>query len=152
MSGAAESRRTAGEIDMTSLDGMSWRQPGEATTWIHSTRAICCRLMTWRVETLNEIVDRELDALPDDMQARFARVGRLIATFGLERVGAPHARHLTGPLWEIRLSGRDGLARALYIVATGRRVVVVRAFVKKTRRTPRREIELALRRAGEVMQ
>ena len=53
-------------------------------------------------------------------------------------------------LWEIRLSGRDGIARALYVVAKDRRVVVVRAFVKKTRRTPRREIELALRRAGEV--
>ena len=42
--------------------------------------------------------------------------------------------------------------RALYVVARGRRVVVARVFVKKTRRTPRREIELALRRAGEVEQ
>ena len=121
------------------------RSGAEETTWPHSTYAIYCRLMTWRVETLNETVERELNALPADMQARFARIGRLIGTFGLERVGAPHVRHLTGPLWEIRLSDRDGIARALYIVATGRRVVVVRAFVKKTRRTPRREIELALR-------
>ena len=68
--------------------------------------------MTWRVETLNKTVDRELDALPADMRARFVRVGRLIAEFGLEHVGAPHVRHLTGPLWEIRLSGRDGIARA----------------------------------------
>ena len=96
--------------------------------------------MTWRVETLNETVDRELDALPADMRARIARAGRLIATVGLERVGAPHVKHLTGPLWEIRLSGRDGIARALYVVAPGRRLVVVRVFVKKTRRTPRREI------------
>ena len=75
----------------------------------------------------------------------------MIATVGLERVGAPHVRHLTGPLWEMRLSGRAGISRALY-VATGedRRIVVVRAFVKKTRKTPRREIDLALRRAGEV--
>ena len=36
--------------------------------------------------------------------------------------------------------------------ARGRREVVVRAFEKKTRRTPRREIELALRCAGEVRQ
>ena len=75
----------------------------------------------------------------------------MIATVGLERVGAPHVRHLTGLLWEMRLSGRAGISRALY-VATGedRRIVVVRAFVKKTRKTPRREIDLALRRAGEV--
>ncbi|MDE0697818.1 MAG: type II toxin-antitoxin system RelE/ParE family toxin [Boseongicola sp.] len=108
--------------------------------------------MTWRVETLNETVDRELDALSADMRARLSRTGRLIATVGLERVGAPHVRHLAGPLWEIRLSGRDGIARALYVVAPGRRVVVVRAFVKKTRRTPRREIRLALSRAREALQ
>ena len=126
-------------------------QSAEETTWIHSIHAIHCRLTAWRIETLNETVDRELDALPADMRARFARTGRLFATFGLERVGAPHVRHLTGPLWKIRLSGRDGIARALHIVATGRRVVVVRAFVKKTRRTPHREIEMALRRAREVM-
>ncbi len=106
--------------------------------------------MTWRVETLNATVDEELDALPADMRARIGRIGQLIATVGLERVGAPHVRHLTGPLWEMRFSGRDGIARALYVAAKDRRVVVVRAFVKKTRRTPRREIELALRRAGEV--
>lgn len=108
--------------------------------------------MTWTVETLNEAVDRELRVLPPDMRARFARICELIAAVGLERVGAPHVRHLTGPLWEMRLSGRDGISRALYVAAQGRRVVVVRVFVKKTRRTPRREIELALRRAGEVGQ
>ena len=50
----------------------------------------------------------------------------------------------------MRLRGRDGIARAVYVTATRRRVVVVRVFDKKTDRTPRREIELALRRAKEV--
>jgi phage-related protein len=45
---------------------------------------------------------------------------------------------------------RDGIARALYVTAIGRRVVVVRAFLKKTQKTPRSEIELALRRAKEI--
>jgi phage-related protein len=51
----------------------------------------------------------------------------------------------------MRLTGRDGIARALYITATGRRVVVVRAFTKKTEKTPRAEIDLALRRARDVV-
>ncbi len=105
--------------------------------------------MAWRVTTLDATVDGKLDALPADMRARIAG---LIAAVGLERVGMPHVRHLTGPLWEMRLGGRDGIARALYVTATERQVVVVRAFVKKTRRTPRREIELALQRAREVSQ
>ncbi|MYC68909.1 MAG: type II toxin-antitoxin system RelE/ParE family toxin [Acidobacteriia bacterium] len=107
--------------------------------------------MVWRVETLNDAVDREFDALPADIRARFARTCQLIATVGLEQMGTPHVRHVTGPLWEMRLAGRDGIARALYVAAAERRVVVVRVFVKKTRRTPSREIETALRRAREVL-
>jgi phage-related protein len=41
-------------------------------------------------------------------------------------------------------------ARALCVTASGRRVVIVRVFTKKTQKTPRREIELALKRAEEV--
>jgi phage-related protein len=52
----------------------------------------------------------------------------------------------------MRLTGRDGISRALYVTATGRRVIVVRVFIKKTQRTPAAEIELALRRAKEVQQ
>jgi len=48
------------------------------------------------------------------------------------------------------MKGRDGIARAIYVTAAGRRIVVLRVFAKKTERTPRREIELALRRAWEV--
>jgi len=97
----------------------------------------------WRVEILNEIVATEIESLPEDIQARFVRVTRLIIDFGLEKVGAPHVKHLEGKLWEIRLTGRDGIARALYVTASGKRVVVVRAFTKKTQKTPRPEIELA---------
>ena len=70
---------------------------------------------------------------------------------GVDRVGPPHVKHLQGRLWEMRLRGRDGIARALYVTATGQRVVVVRVFVKKTQKTPRREIELALERAKEIV-
>ncbi|WP_245286813.1 type II toxin-antitoxin system RelE/ParE family toxin [Bradyrhizobium sp. Tv2a-2] len=50
----------------------------------------------------------------------------------------------------MRLTGRDGIARALYVTAVDRNVVVVRAFVKKTQKTPRSEIEIALQRAKEI--
>ena len=69
---------------------------------------------------------------------------------GLPNVHEPYVKHLAGPLWEMRMRGRDGIARAVYVTATGQRVVVVRVFVKKTQKTPRREIELALKRAKEV--
>jgi phage-related protein len=62
----------------------------------------------------------------------------------------PHVKHLKGRLWEMRMTGRDGIARALYVTASGRRVVVVHVFQKKTQKTPKRVLELAERRAEEV--
>jgi phage-related protein len=50
----------------------------------------------------------------------------------------------------MRMKGKDGITRAAYVTATGRRVVVVHVFPKKTQKTPRREIDIALRRAKEV--
>jgi phage-related protein len=102
------------------------------------------------VETLNAVVDAELEMLPADVRARLQRIVGLIQAQGLERVREPHIKHLEGRLWEMRLSGRDGIARAIYVTASGKRVVVVRAFVKKTQKTPRRELEIALKRAEEV--
>src|ERR1700674_4804544 len=101
--------------------------------------------MAWTVETLNAAVDAELQALPADMRARFVHISRLIEEFGLERVRAPHVKHLRGPLWEMRMKGRDGISRAIYAVASDQRVIVVRAFIKKSQTAPGQEIELAFR-------
>ena len=97
----------------------------------------------WVVETLNSLVDAEIATLPKDMQAAFLRLAERIETVGLERIGLPHVRHLREKLWEVRLSGRDGIARAIYVTAVGRRVIVVHAFLKKTQRTPDAAVELA---------
>jgi phage-related protein len=106
--------------------------------------------MSWTVQTLNQVVVDELDALPADMRARFSRIVELIETHGLEKVREPLVKHLDQELWEIRLSGRDGISRAIYVTASGRRVVVVRVFTKKTQKTPPREIRLARQRAKEI--
>ncbi len=106
--------------------------------------------MNWTVLILNAAVEAELNSLPTDMRARFVRIANLIETHGLERVGMPYVRHLQDKLWEMRMKGRDGISRALYVTATGRRAIVVRVFVKKTEKTPVREIQLALERAKEI--
>lgn len=106
--------------------------------------------MSWQVEFLNEAAQAEVDALPVDIRARFARVKELIESHGLERVGEPHVKHLHGKFWEMRMKGKDGIARSIYVTATGKRVIVLRSFIKKTQKTPRREIELAQDRAKEL--
>ncbi len=55
----------------------------------------------------------------------------------------PHVRHLEGKLWEMRLKGRDGIARAVYVARTRQRLTVLHIFIKKTQKTPRKALETA---------
>lgn len=107
--------------------------------------------MTWTVEFLGDEVEAELQALPQDMRARFLRIVSVIESRGLHEVHEPYVKHIQGKLWEMRMTGRDGISRALYVAASGQRVVVLRVFVKKTQKTPSREIRLALDRAKDVL-
>lgn len=106
--------------------------------------------MTWRVETLDARVEKELESLETSLKARFLHICELLETFGPNEVGFPHVRFLTGKLWEIRMKGKSGIARAIYLAIAEKRIVVVHAFVKKSQKTPRAAIETALDRAKEL--
>ncbi len=106
--------------------------------------------MSWTVGFVNALAEAEVKALPPDMIARFLRIGSLIASHGLPAMREPQVKHLAGKLWEMRLKGRDGIARSIYVAASGQRVIVLRTFVKKTETTPQREIELAFMRMKEL--
>jgi phage-related protein len=102
----------------------------------------------WNVQLLDAAAE-ELGELPDDMQARFLRIGELLETCGPFEVGRPHVAPLGKGLWEMRIRGAGGIARALFEIRTGRRLAVGRIFVKKTRKVPAREIRLAVQRLKE---
>ncbi|MEP4197210.1 MAG: type II toxin-antitoxin system RelE/ParE family toxin [Aliishimia sp.] len=104
----------------------------------------------WKIELLNADVLDELNALPKDQQAKFAWISDLIKEHGLQNIREPYVKNLEKGLWEIRMKGRDGISRAIYVIAKPKRVVVVRVFKKKTQKTPRKEIKLALKRAEEI--
>jgi phage-related protein len=106
--------------------------------------------MEWTVVYLNDEVRAEVEALAVDLRGKFRRIVELIRSKGLEQVREPYIKHLEDKLWEMRLIGRDNIARVIYVTASGRRVVVLHAFIKKTDRTPRRALEIARARAKEV--
>jgi phage-related protein len=106
--------------------------------------------MAWSVEFLSEQAREALDAFPLDMRASFQRIVELIQSYGLERVREPYVKHLEGSLREMRMKGKSGIARAIYVTAIGKKVVIVHVFTKKTQKTPRREIITALIRAKEI--
>jgi phage-related protein len=107
--------------------------------------------MAWHVELLDRRVERELDDLARDVRQRFLRIVELIEKHGIAAMHEPHIKHHEEKLWEMRMKGRDGIARAIYVTASGERVVVVHAFTKKTQKTPARALETARNRAKEVV-
>ena len=102
-------------------------------------------MLSWSV-TLHPLAEPELLALPADMQARFLHIAEMLEDFGPQRVGLPHVRPLESKLWEMRLHGKDGIARAVYVALQGRQLQVLHVFVKKTQTTPRKAIATALAR------
>ena len=105
---------------------------------------------SWRVDVLNKVVEAELAALPADMQSRLTHIVELMVEVGPQRMSAPHVKPLGNKLWEMRLTGRDGIARAIYVLASGKRIVILHAFVKKSQKTPQEALRLAVQRAKLV--
>jgi phage-related protein len=108
--------------------------------------------MTWVVETYGPVVDREIEQLPADMQVALLDLLGRIEIAGPAELPRKSAKHLEGKLWELRITGRDGIARAIYITLSGRRLTLLRVFIKKTQKTPPGELETARRRMNALLQ
>jgi phage-related protein len=106
--------------------------------------------LTWRVEVLNRAVQSEIDAMPVDIRAKLAQIVELMVAVGPQNVRAPYVKPLREKLWEMRMRGRDNIARAIYVLVHEKRIVILHAFIKETQKTPPGAIALALRRAREI--
>jgi hypothetical protein len=91
--------------------------------------------MSWSVQFLDSQVEAALFALPHDIRASFERIVRLIQSHGLERMREPYVKHLEGPVWEMRMKGRGGVARA---VTSPRRAAEWWSFTFSRRKRKRR--------------
>jgi phage-related protein len=105
--------------------------------------------MSYAVVYYNRSVLDEIESWPVGIVADYARTIGLLIEFGPD-LGMPHSRAMRGGLFELRPSGPEGIARALYCFSAGRRVVVLHAFVKKTRTTRKRDLDRARRRQREL--
>ncbi|HJO57402.1 MAG TPA: type II toxin-antitoxin system RelE/ParE family toxin [Nitrospinaceae bacterium] len=106
--------------------------------------------MDWNVETLNTKVDEELESLEPTLLTKFLHISEMLETYGPHKVREPYVKPLGNKLWEIRMKGKSGIARAIYVTVKERRIVVLHVFVKKTDKTPRSAINLALNRLKEM--
>lgn len=105
--------------------------------------------MSYSIEYFHHRVLAEIEAWPVDILADYTRIVELLMEFGPD-LRMPHSRAMGGGLFELRPRGRQGVGRAVYCYVTRRRVVMLHAFVKKTRATPERDLALARQRMKKV--
>ena len=63
----------------------------------------------------------------------------------------PHTRAIENGLFELRVKGKEGIARVFFCTKAGKRIIVLHSFIKKTRKTPKKELKLAKERMLEVL-
>lgn len=96
----------------------------------------------------NNPIDDFLDGLSENQQSKLIRIFHYIKEYGLQSV-IPHVKKLSGtPFWEIRILGRDNI-RTIYAVPEQKQVLILHGFVKKSPKTPTKEIGIALNRFTE---
>lgn len=106
--------------------------------------------MAWTITFYNARVKDETLALPSGIMANLIHILELIGEFG-PSLGRPHTAPLGKGLFEIRAKGKEGIARALFCTLKGQEIVILHTFIKKTRRIPKNDRDVARRRMKEVL-
>ena len=105
--------------------------------------------VTWTITFHNRLVEHDVLALPTGLLARFLWYAERMEIYGPD-LGMPHTRAMGGGLFELRLKAAEGIARVLYCTVSDRKVVILHQFIKKTEKTPHKELDIARRRMNEV--
>ena len=104
--------------------------------------------MNWTITYYSDSVQQEILAMPAGFLGRYLRYADKMEAYGPD-LGMPHTRAMGDGLFELRLKAAEGIARVLYCTMVGRNIVMLHQFIKKTDKTPPREIETARRRMKE---
>lgn len=105
--------------------------------------------MNWKVTFYSAALETEIERLPAGLLAHFLRYAERMEIYGPD-LGMPHTRAIGGGLFELRLKTAEGIARVFYCTIVDRRIVMLHQFVKKSEKTPRKELDIARKRLKEV--
>lgn len=105
--------------------------------------------MNWTITYYSESVQAEILALPAGLLARYLRYSDRMELYGPD-LGMPHTRAMGKGLFELRLKAKEGLARILYCTMIGKEIMILHQYIKKSDKTPPKELALARRRMKEV--
>jgi len=110
---------------------------------------VIMRIMSYSIHYYSASVQDVILGLPATLQARYIGLTDRMRVVGAN-LGEPHTKAMGNGLFELRLMGAEGIARVMYCTLSGRRIVMLHGFIKKTQKTPHAELEIAIRRMKEV--
>lgn len=106
-------------------------------------------MSSWTISYYDEELQKDILAMPSGFLARFLRYADRMEAYGPD-IGMPHTKAMGQGLFELRLKAVEGIARVFYCTVADKQIVVLSHFVKKTDKTPRKELETARRRLKEI--
>jgi phage-related protein len=105
--------------------------------------------MDWEIVYYSDDVQQAILDFPAGLQARYIHLTERMLTFGPD-LGMPHTRAMGKGLFELRLQSKEGIGRVFFCTRPGRRIMMLHAFVKKSAKTPAKELKIARQRMREV--
>jgi phage-related protein len=105
--------------------------------------------MDYSIHYYSKDVEAEILALPDTLAARYIVLTTRMITLG-PNLGEPHTKAFGAGLFEIRLKGKEGIARVFYCTQVERQIHMLHSFIKKSQNTPETELETARTRMKEI--
>lgn len=105
--------------------------------------------MEWEIVYYSEDVQEAIIALPAGIQARYIHLTERMIVFG-PNLGMPHTRALGKGLFELRMKSKEGIGRVFYGTLPQRQIMMLHAVIKKSTKTPDKQLQIARVRLEEV--
>jgi phage-related protein len=105
--------------------------------------------MDWEIVYYSDEVQDMIDAWPVGIRAYYARLTERMRVFG-PNLGMPFTRSMGQGLLEIRARGKEGIGRAFFCTVVEHKIVILHACIKKSQKTPEKELEVARKRLADV--
>jgi phage-related protein len=105
--------------------------------------------MEWEIVYYSDALQQTILELPAGLQARYIHLTERMLTLGPD-LGMPHTRAMGQGLFELRLRSKEGIGRVFFCTLPARRIMMLHTFVKKSAKTPAKELQIAHNRMREV--
>ncbi len=105
--------------------------------------------MEWEIIYYSEELQEEILNFPADIQARYIHLTDRMSIYGAN-LGMPHTKAMKDGLFELRLKSKEGIGRVFFCTLVNKRIVMLHSFIKKTNKTPSKELKKAILRMNEV--